>query len=111
MIFLLHRLLINYNQFAFRRLTYDDLQGKMEATLDLANGCRTGEERPAHASVRNNHRIKALVMWGFPREEQKKTSILKEHYRMILGTPENDLFSLFFFFFGELWLGEMLTVK
>ena len=50
-------------------------------------------------SVRNNHRIKALVMWGFPREEQKKRSILKEHYRDDSGDLKNDLFFLFFFFF------------
>ena len=72
LIFLLHRLLINYNQFALRGYTYDDLQGKMEATLDLANGCGTGEERPAHAKCEEQPQNQSTGYVGIPQRGTEK---------------------------------------
>lgn len=108
MIFLLNRLLINYNQFAFRGYTHDDLQGEMEATLDLTNGCGTGEERPAHAKCEEQPQNQSAGYVGIHLRGTEKRSILKEHYRDDSGDLKNDLF---FLFLRIMKAGEVLRVK
>ena len=109
----MNRLLINYNQFAFRGYTHDDLQGEMEATLDLTNGCGTGEERPAQAKCEEQPQNQSAGYVGIPLRGTEKRSILKEHYRDDSGDLKNDLFflSFFFFFLRIMKAGEVLRVK